>query len=176
MIRTDPEKALQSWAQTVLSPEFDGGAGHTCYVIYSDQGGPKLKAPFATLLVFEDSAEGSRGSVTNKYDVGTDTIDVSHNRKRSGTVTFSMFGENQAAMARRLENSKARPEIRAANKEAGLVVAYVEGAARRQSVDSNNVADDRTIISFKFRYADVEVYNTAEFVETANIEGSFNGS
>ena len=160
--RAPHEIALRAWAASVLG-----------VVVYSDQRAPRLALPYSTLLVLSDAAEGLSAEQHSAYVVGTDTLDHSYIQRRSGTVSIQCFGVSHWLMARQLENSIQRDSVRAANEASGLTVAFVSTPARRLSLDTNNVTDDRTVIEFAFRYIDIESDNTAYFIDSAQSNGSY---
>lgn len=164
------EIALQAWARSVLSA-FDNDPlwpGQNVEVIYSDQGNAKLPKPFATILVLGHSQSGDPAQV-NEYLPGPDEIRLDFVARYQGTVSVQIFGPKHGAMARALELSLDQPPTRDANRASGLVVAYVSTAARRLSIDTNAVVEDRTALEFRFRFVDVASYQTDEFIETAPI-------
>lgn len=159
--REPHEVALQAWVESTLAewtghPDLPSGHVVRCY--YSDQGHARQTRPYATLLVIGNQADGEDSTETI-YDSGADTISERLISRRSGNASIQIFGPRHGEMCRTLEHSLFRDSVRVANRNNGLTVAYVSTPARRLSIDTDNVPDDRSLIEFRFRFVDTAEYD-----------------
>lgn len=139
MTPTACEEVVYRWATAVLCEEWCDAI-----VYYSDQSGPRPPAPCASISRIADETPGMPDVVTTDEMVGSlATRRVTERRYES--ISLQCYGEDADAMAKRLQLSVWRSDVRAALAEDQATIA-VMGRPRRVVVPLDTVRESRVVM------------------------------